>query len=176
MFRENIEKREEFNSIVIKKKEEIHFDELKKEIKSFAKKYKIFNKKDFYASFKIFEDYGGTLKDKLVFALESFCVTMDYIIIDMNMSWIYSPAAFETRIKDARNAICHGLHTKKIDWKNAATDTFVLQELIYFIILKYKVKIEDKKIRKCIEASSFSSINKKAFFSRNDKRIRWEKK
>lgn len=120
----------------------------------------------------MFDIYGGTLKNKLEFVLTDFCKSMDLIIIDD--SFFYSPAKFETRLKDARNVICHGRYDNKIDWRNAANDTLILQELIYFMLLKYKAKMPRNKIKDCLD-TSFGYLNKmSSLYKKNDPRIKWE--
>ena len=126
-------------------------------LKDFSATHGLKDNEDFNFCRKLFDDYGGTLKNKLEFALNDFCETMDYRIIDNK--FLYSPTLFETRLKDARNAVCHGLHNKIIDWRNAANDTLVLQEIIYFIILKYKMRLPEEQIRECLDIS-FGKLNK----------------
>ena len=171
VFREYVEKSDAYKMVITKRKTEISYDELKKVLKEFSEQHNLGSNADFQFCKKLFEDYGGTLKNKLEFALNDFCSVMDYIIIDT--SFFYSPALFETRLKDARNAVCHGLHNKKIDWKNAANDTLILQEIIYFILLKYKMKLPVEQIKESLDIS-FGNLNKQAsFYKKDDPRIKW---
>ena len=171
VFRELLEKSETYKNSLKKRKKKIHYNELSATIKAFSKKYNLGENEDFAFCKQMFDTYGGTLKNKLDFVLTDFCKSMDLIIIDN--SFFYSPAKFETRLKDARNVICHGLYKKKIDWKNAANDTIILQELIYFMLLKYKAKLPRGKIRDCLD-TSFGYINKSSsLYKKNDPRIKW---
>lgn len=172
-FRDNVEKSSEYKILLTKRKEDIAFKELKQLLNDFSNKHSLANNEDFMSCRKLFDDYGGTLKNKLEFAINDFCKTMNYIIVDSG--FFYSPTLFETRIKDARNAICHGLHNKKIDWKNAANDTLILQEIIYFILLKYKMKMPEEMIKDSIDCS-FGTLNRStSFYKKDDPRIKWVK-
>lgn len=146
VFRENVEKNKAYKKIIEKKKKSIHYDDLLKILNDFGTKYEIKNNDDFNACTMMLKEYAGTLKNKLEFVLNDFCNTMNMIVIDIG--FFYSAMKFETRIKDSRNSICHGLNKKKIEWKSIGNDTLLLQELIYFMLLKYKnenIIIDDKK-------------------------------
>ncbi len=171
VFRDNVEKSDPYRSQLNERKGEISYKELKKLLKDFSATHGLKDNEDFNFCRKLFDDYGGTLKNKLEFALNDFCETMDYRIIDNK--FLYSPTLFETRLKDARNAVCHGLHNKIIDWRNAANDTLVLQEIIYFIILKYKMRLPEEQIRECLDIS-FGKLNKGiSFYKKDDPRNKW---
>lgn len=159
--------------IIEKKKKEIHYDELSTLLKDFAKKYKVKSNEDFRTCTMMFDIYGGTLKNKLEYVLTDFCNTMKMIVIDTG--FFYSAMQFEGRIKDSRNSICHGLNSKKIDWKNVGNDTLLLQELVYFMLLKYKLKLPTSKIKNILD-TSFGYLNSQlSFYKKDDPRIKWEK-
>lgn len=171
VFRENVEKSDSYKEIIKLKKKAIHYDELNKLLKDFEEKNQIKNNEDYNACLMMFKNYGGTLKNKLEYVLTDFCKTMKMIVIDM--TFFYSPMLFETRIKDSRNSICHGLNTKKIDWKNIGNDTLLLQELIYFILLKYKLNLTDTKIKTILD-KSFGYLNSElSLFKKDDPRLKW---
>ena len=136
--------------------------------KEFSDKYSLQTNADFLACKKYFEDYSGTLKNKLSFILRDFCKNMDFIPIDTH--FFYSPVLFDQRLKNARNVMCHGQFDKKIDWRSAANDTYLLQELIYFIILKYGMKLKIEKIKECIDLS-FGWLNYDLSLCKTDDRI-----
>ena len=128
--------------------------------RDFSKKYNLGKNDDFSYCRHLFDEYGGTLKDKLEYVFNDFCKTMKYNPIDIPI--FYSPSKLDTRLKNARNVVCHGLYENKIDWKTTAKDTLILQELIYYMLLKYKAKIPNKNLRMCLE-TSFNEINRFAF-------------
>lgn len=171
VFRENVEKNCNYLKLLEKRKKEIHYSQLSSILNEFAKKYSIKSNEDYRACTQMFHLYGGTLKNKLEFTLDDFCRTLDLIIIEYG--FFYSADKFEIRLKDSRNSICHGLNNKKIDWKNLENDTLLLQELIYFILLKYKVGLTKLMMRKVFDVS-FSSLNKRlSLYNKGDPRIKW---
>lgn len=172
VFKNYVEKSKKYQNILKKKKKEIHYDELSNLIDIFSKKYKLKGNADFDSCKQMFYVYGGTLKAKLEYVISDFCNSMGFIIIDN--SYYYSPALFETRLKNARNVICHGLYEKEIDWYSASCDTKILQELIYFMLLKYKAKLPSAKIKNCLR-TSFQDINtESSLYKKNDPRIKWD--
>lgn len=174
VFRENIEKEPKYNLIVKQKKDEIHYDELSKLLKDFAKKYKIEANDDYSACTTMFRIYAGTLKNKLEYILEDFCKTMDMVIIDSPFMALYSAMEFESRIKDSRNSICHGLNKKPIDWNRIGNDTLLLQELVYYMLLKYKLKLTNKQVKNILD-ESFGNLNLTlSFYKKDDSRIKWK--
>ncbi|MDY0138127.1 MAG: hypothetical protein RBR50_00320 [Candidatus Izemoplasmatales bacterium] len=171
-FKEYVEKDKKYKDKLKKKQDEMFYKELSDLITKFAKEHNIKQNDDYNACRHMFDIYSGTLKFKLEYVLNDFCKTLDFIIVDT--SYFYSPSKLEIRLKDARNAIAHGLHDKPIDWKNAANDTIVLQELIYFILLKYKAKLTNKQIKNTLSLSSFEQVNRNAsFYKKDDPRIKW---
>ena len=169
MFKKYVEKSLEYKAELDCIKQEISFEELKKLLDEFSDNHKLKNNMDFDACKKILYDYAGTLKHKLSFMLNDFCETMDYVPIDTH--FLYSPKLFDERLKNARNAMCHGLYDKKIDWRNAANDTFLLQELIYYIVLKYGMKLSIEHIKECIDLSfGYLNVNL-SLYKKDDSRI-----
>mgnify|MGYP000627381774 CR=1 FL=1 len=173
VFRENVEKNKAYKKIIEKRKKNIHYNDLLKILNDFGTKYEIKNNDDFNACTMMLKEYAGTLKNKLEFVLNDFCETMNMIVIDVG--FFYSAMKFETRIKDSRNSICHGLNKKKIDWKSIGNDTLLLQELIYFMLLKYKMKISSSTIKMVLD-ESFGDLNSQlSLYKKDDPRIEWSK-
>lgn len=173
VFRENVEKNKTYKKIIEKKKKNIHYNDLLKILNDFGTKYEIKTNDDFNACTMMLKEYAGTLKNKLEFVLNDFCETMNMIVIDTGL--FYSAKQFETRIKDSRNSICHGLNKKKIKWKSIGNDTLLLQELIYFMLLKYKMKISSSTIKMILD-ESFGHLNSQLFlYKKDDPRIEWSK-
>lgn len=163
VFNKHVADDKDYLKLINSRKKEICYEELFRLLKDFEKEHKIKNNDDFDACMSSISKYSGTLKNKLEYVLTDFCKTMK--MIQISADFFYSPEKFESRIKNSRNAICHGLNSK-IDWKNIKFDTLLLQELIYFILLKYKIHLSPKKLVAVLD-ESFGYLNKELSFIKN---------
>lgn len=139
---------------VLKKKIErmkkgIQLDQLNEMLKKHRNKIKEEYKEDFNNAITVVSKYTMSLKSKLSFIYEDFLKTMKYDSDKIKkFSFFYNPSKLEKRLKDARNDICHGLENPDVDWSGALNDCLVVQEFIYFIILKYCLKESNIMIKK----------------------------
>ncbi len=156
VFEESVKEDPIYQKELKERQNSIGHNELKEIFKQHSKKYKLGNNEDFTFCKKLFDGYGGTLKNKLKFSLDVFCKTMGYQIKET--AFLYTPSQFEKRLKDARNAVCHGLPGGKVNWRGVAEDTYVLQELIYFLLLKYKARFNEGQIKESLD-ESFGGLN-----------------
>lgn len=147
---------------MIKIEKEIKKDELIVMLKNHSKKIKKKYKNDFKNAIKVVNDYSSSLKNKLSFIYNAFIKTMKFDEEKIEkFSFFYNPSNLDKRIKDARNDICHGLESSKIDWRGARNDCIIVQEFIYFIVLKYFLNCSDSKIRHNLNTAF--SFNKEVF-------------
>lgn len=86
------------------------------------------------------------LKDKLEYIFKKYCDCLNYNY-DKAINFFYDPKNMSVRFKDARNDIAHGLENDKINWYKVSKDGFFVQQLIYFMILKYALNVPNEKIK-----------------------------
>jgi hypothetical protein len=163
LFSKFIEKSADFKTKKTNIEKHAHKDDLMKMLKEFEHKNKVDNS-DFASLKSEISQYCGTLREKLDFIFKDFCKTtklkvLQPIYLKGNEKMIcYSPEAFAERLKTTRNSLCHGLYKKGVSLEYG-NDSFVLQELMYFTILKYSVKCSNKDIRKVFSSGFFKEIN-----------------
>ena len=147
IFNKYIAKNKEYENYLNKIKNEIHYNEFQNLICIFKKKYKLNNNEIFESMYMNFKRFG-TLKQKLDFIIIKFCECMEFQYGNIKKkTYLYTPGELSSRFKNARNDISHGLENKNTKWYGASRDLFFVQQLIYFIILKYVINLPDKKIK-----------------------------
>lgn len=151
IFEKYVSKTVEYKQEIDNLKKEVYYDDFSKMVDSFKKEYQLSNNEIFGVMCQNFTRFG-TLKMKLEYILKKYCFYLkyDYQNID-GLAIFYDPINMSDRFKNARNDIGHGLEKNTTNWYGAAKDVFFVQQLIYFIILKYALNVSDEKIKNALE-------------------------
>lgn len=141
---------------VEKMKKEMHYEELNALLKKFENQYKLGSNPDFKSSLSLFESFNGSLGSCLKYIYNDFCNFMKYSSEENFGNYFYNPTLMCDEVKRYRNKLCHGSieHGKR----SALFHLRVLQELIYFVILKYCLSFSDDTVRKILD-SGFKLVN-----------------
>lgn len=150
IFEKYIEKDNEYINFLNKIKKEVHFDEFKILVKDFEKRYNLNNNVNFQNMYRNFTRFG-TLKQKIDFVLSKFFIIMGIEAEKIeSVGLFYSPTDLSVRFKKARDDISHGLENERTNWYGASKDLFFVQQLIHFVILKYKINVPDESIKETL--------------------------
>lgn len=150
IFNKYVSKSLEYKKNIDKIKEEVHYREFKSIVDQFVKNMKLERNEIFNNMYRNFTNFD-TLKQKLDFIIKSFSKTMKFNCDDIkDFSIFYTPKDLSQRFKNARNDIGHGLEKTETNWRGASEDSIFVQQLIYFIILKYKLNVADENIFKAL--------------------------
>ena len=156
IFDKTIKNDSNYKLLIKKKKEIIHYSDLKKTIVKFQKDHNI--KDEDYSDFmSLFSAYSIPLKERIDYVFKEMVAILNLKPYDFGFG--RTVVDFANRQSAVRTGIAHGRNNNVSEVVKSIYTIEIFQELIYYMIVKYSIKCSNEEIRNIFNCYYFKSLN-----------------